>query len=56
MKLLFPWTLCNVKKGSAKGSKETVGTVSKAQLKEIAEILDISYIYTKVLHQKALIK
>ena len=30
--------ICNVKKGSAKGSKEPVGTMSQAQLKEIAEI------------------
>lgn len=28
----------NVKKGAAKGSAETVGTITKAQLKEIAEI------------------
>ena len=27
-----------MKKGSTKGSKETVATISKAQLKEIAEI------------------
>lgn len=27
----------NVKKGSSKGSSETVGTITKAQLKEIAE-------------------
>ena len=27
----------NVKKGSSKGSNETVGTITKAQLKEIAE-------------------
>ena len=30
--------VCNVKKGSAKGSKEPVGTMSKEQLKQIAEI------------------
>ena len=30
--------ICNVKKGSAKGSKEPVGTMSQAQLKQIAEI------------------
>ena len=30
--------ICGVKKGSAKGSKEIAGTMSKAQLKEIAEI------------------
>ena len=30
--------ICNVKKGSAKGSKEPVGTMSKEQLKQIAEI------------------
>ena len=30
--------ICNVKKGSAKGSKEPVGTMSQAQLREIAEI------------------
>ena len=30
--------ICNVKKGSAKGSKESVGTMSQAQLKQIAEI------------------
>ena len=30
--------ICNVKKGSAKGSKESVGTMSQAQLREIAEI------------------
>ncbi len=30
--------ICNVKKGSTKGSKEIVGTMSQAQLKEIAEI------------------
>ena len=27
----------NVKKGSSKGSSETVGSITKAQLKEIAE-------------------
>ena len=30
--------ICNVKKGSAKGSKEVVGTMSQAQLRQIAEI------------------
>ena len=30
--------ICNVKKGSTKGSKEPVGTMSKAQLQQIAEI------------------
>ena len=30
--------ICNVKKGSAKGSKETVGTMSQDQLRQIAEI------------------
>ena len=30
--------ICNVKKGSAKVSKEQVGTMSQAQLKQIAEI------------------
>ena len=30
--------ICNVKKGSTKGSKETVATLSQAQLREIAEI------------------
>ena len=30
--------ICNVKKGSAKGSKESVGTMSQAQLRQIAEI------------------
>ena len=30
--------ICNVKKGSAKGSSESVGTMSQAQLKQIAEI------------------
>ena len=30
--------ICNVKKGSAKGSKETVGTMSQEQLRQIAEI------------------
>ena len=30
--------ICNVKKGSAKGSKEPAGTMSQAQLKQIAEI------------------
>ena len=30
--------ICKVKKGSSKGSKEPVGTMSKDQLKEIAEI------------------
>ena len=30
--------ICKVKKGSAKGSKESVGKMSKDQLKEIAEI------------------
>ena len=30
--------ICNVKKGSAKGSKEQAGTMSKEQLKQIAEI------------------
>ena len=30
--------ICGVKKGSAKGSKESVGTMSQAQLKQIAEI------------------
>ena len=30
--------ICNVKKGSAKGSKEQAGTMSQAQLREIAEI------------------
>ena len=30
--------ICNVKKGSAKGSKEVAGTMTQAQLREIAEI------------------
>ena len=30
--------ICNVKKGSAKGSKEQAGTMSRAQLRQIAEI------------------
>ena len=30
--------ICNVKKGSAKGSKEIVATITREQLKEIAEI------------------
>ena len=30
--------ICNVKKGSAKGSSEVVGKMSKEQLKQIAEI------------------
>ena len=30
--------ICNVKKGSAKGSKEIVGTMSQDQLRQIAEI------------------
>ena len=30
--------ICNVKKGSAKGSKESVGTMSQDQLRQIAEI------------------
>ena len=30
--------ICNVKKGSAKGSKEIAGKMSKEQLKQIAEI------------------
>ena len=30
--------ICNVKKGSTKGAKESVGTMSKAQLQQIAEI------------------
>ena len=30
--------ICNVKKGSTKGSKEPVGKMSKAQLQQIAEI------------------
>ena len=30
--------ICNVKKGSAKGSKEPVGNMSKEQLRQIAEI------------------
>ena len=30
--------ICNVKKGSSKGSKEVAGTMSQAQLREIAEI------------------
>ncbi|MBE6138882.1 MAG: 50S ribosomal protein L11 [Firmicutes bacterium] len=30
--------ICNVKKGSAKGAKEVVGTMSQAQLRQIAEI------------------
>jgi len=30
--------ICNVKKGSAKGSKEQVGIMSKEQLRQIAEI------------------
>ena len=30
--------ICNVKKGSAKGSSEPVGTMSQAQLRQIAEI------------------
>ena len=30
--------ICNVKKGSAKGSKEVAGTMSQAQLRQIAEI------------------
>ena len=29
---------CNLKKGSAKGKNETVGTISKAKLREVAEI------------------
>lgn len=30
--------ICNVKKGSSKGSKESVGKMSQAQLRQIAEI------------------
>ena len=30
--------ICNIKKGSSKGSKEPVGTMSQAQLRQIAEI------------------
>ena len=30
--------ICNVKKGSAKGASEVVGTMSQAQLRQIAEI------------------
>ena len=30
--------ICNVKKGSAKGSKDVVGTMSQEQLRQIAEI------------------
>ena len=30
--------ICNVKKGSGKGSKDVVGTMTQAQLKQIAEI------------------
>ena len=30
--------ICNVKKGSAKGSKESVGTMCQEQLRQIAEI------------------
>ncbi len=30
--------ICNVKKGSSKGSNESVGTMSQAQLRQIAEI------------------
>ena len=30
--------ICNVKKGSAKGSKEVVGAMSQEQLRQIAEI------------------
>ena len=30
--------VCNIKKGSAKGSSEVVGTISKDKLREIAEI------------------
>ena len=30
--------ICNVKKGSAKGSKESVGTMTQDQLRQIAEI------------------
>ena len=30
--------ICNVKKGSAKGSKEPVGTMTQEQLRQIAEI------------------
>ena len=30
--------ICNVKKGSSKGSKESVGNMSQAQLRQIAEI------------------
>ena len=30
--------ICNVKKGSAKGAKEVVGTMSQEQLRQIAEI------------------
>ena len=29
--------ICNIKKGSSKGSKEPVGTMSQAQLRQIAE-------------------
>ncbi len=30
--------ICGIKKGSSKGSKESVGTMSQAQLRQIAEI------------------
>ncbi len=30
--------VCNLKKGSAKGKNEVVGTISKAKLREVAEI------------------
>ena len=30
--------VCNLKKGSAKGKNEIVGTISKAKLREVAEI------------------
>ena len=30
--------VCNLKKGSTKGKKEIVGTISKAKLREVAEI------------------
>lgn len=30
--------ICNIKKGSSKGSKEVVGTMSQEQLRQIAEI------------------
>lgn len=30
--------ICNIKKGSGKGANETVGTMSQAQLRQIAEI------------------